>query len=100
MSRCTQRTVKLEIDTETLNYQLDTTAISKKLKVVQGYIFDKTETATLLLFRYGVKFGLEAALTVYNQIDNHSKHIKINAQTIPVLNKLLNYCVSLHSRKY
>lgn len=91
-----KRTVKLEIDTDTLNfnYQLNTKAISKKLKVVQGYTFDKAETATLLLFRYGVKFGLDATLDVYNQIDRYSKHIKINAQTISVLNKLLNYCVS------
>lgn len=91
-----KRTVKLEIDNKILNfdYQLDTTNIIKKLKVVQGYTIDKTETATLLLFRYGMNFGLEAALTVYDQIDKYSKHIKINAQTIAVLNKLLNYCVT------
>ena len=93
-----KRTVKLEIDTATLNfnYKLEKHSIQNKLKIIQGYIFDKNEVGTLLLFKYGFNLGLNKAIYLYEQIDKNSKHIKINLQTILVLNKIIDYCISIN----
>jgi hypothetical protein len=90
-----KRAVKLEIDTATLNfdYKLDTQNLHNKLKVIHGYVFDKNEIGTLLLFKYGFNLGLNKAVSIYEQIEKNSKHIKINTQTILVLNKLIDYCI-------
>lgn len=89
------RTVLLELDTSSLNfnYELDLSILSDKLKAMQGYVFERSEVGTLLLFKYNWKFGITESIRLYNQIDKISKHIKISHGTIYVLNNLIDYCI-------
>lgn len=92
------RIVYLDVDIENINYdyKLEQTSIKNKLIVLQGVVFDKKNTIAVSLINCAVKFGELKALDIYNKIFLYPNHPKLNSGTILILNKYIDYSLSLN----